>query len=116
MLLCTLLSMPPQRNSSQPGITNRQAKRLAALQRQLGERYVGNGLSRDRAADEIERCERELRELGIDILDADRATAKQLVLLRALRREQGEDDQPLPRLKKKASEEITRLLENRVTT
>jgi hypothetical protein len=46
------------------GITNRQAKYLAALQRELGERYTGNGLSAHQASLEIERLKRllELRD------------------------------------------------------
>jgi hypothetical protein len=38
------------------GITNSQASYLAALQRELGERYLGAGMSRLEASEEIEAC------------------------------------------------------------
>jgi Protein of unknown function (DUF3072) len=49
------------RSSLGRGITNAQAKYLAALQREAGEQYTGNGMSRLQASREIERLERQLR-------------------------------------------------------
>lgn len=37
------------------GITNKQASFLASLQREAGERYSGNGMSRQQASQEIDR-------------------------------------------------------------
>ncbi len=46
-----------------PGITNKQAKFLADLQRQAGETYSGAGMTREQASGEIQRllAEREVR-------------------------------------------------------
>ncbi len=45
----------PSRKKRKRGITNSQAKFLAALQRKAGEKYTGNGMSCAQASSEIDR-------------------------------------------------------------
>jgi hypothetical protein len=54
------ISPPQQRTSTGKGITNKQAKRLAALKRKLDEPFNGSGLTAQNAAREIRYAEARL--------------------------------------------------------
>lgn len=55
---------PKSRKRRPLGISNEQAKELAALQRRLGVPYTGNGMTAARARSTITSCQRALRAAG----------------------------------------------------